>query len=157
MKIRNKFVLPEGVMEIEFDVHMWELLENGVLPKVEIVGLVELNVGTKASIRIQADTAIEFDTEQGKQMSKAYTINVSSGGDHHDEAIYRTMSVMMKYLLLETPHWFISGIVKSRNGRGDIPIFMVYSKIAKRAFYSIKRSTDTGEGGPSVNFSPRMN
>jgi len=158
MKSKNKFVIAEGVMEIDFDVHMWHLLENGFLPNIEIVGLVQLSTGEKAAITIKASTANEFGMEHGKKMSSSNRLNVLPSGDYQEEVFDRIASTLLNYILLETPHWLIFGSVKSRSGGEDTPIFMLYSKVAKRAFYSIKRRTDTGEGGPSsAKFSPTMN
>ncbi len=153
----KKYVLPEGVMDVEFEPHMWQFLENGVLDKVEIVGKADLNTGGKATVRISAKNAFLFDEESEKEHYDSIKMRILPGGDHENEAMPRIMVSMMKYIMLATEHWIIVGFIKSRNGKSETPIVLSYSRVAGKAFYSIKRGSDTGTRKVDPNFHPERN
>lgn len=136
-------ILPEGVINIDFDPHIWEFVENGVLPSVSIEGMVSLNTGGKARIHVRVDTMHLLKESDNDKFSPQ--ISVPQNVDENDigDAFLRVFMVMMKFVMTETDHWCMLGTVSAGNGSYQRHVFIMYSCHMKKGFYALKRLPGT--------------
>lgn len=148
-------------MNIDFDPHMWDLVERGVLPVNETLGIVNLNTGGRAKISIYIEGGRLVDVGKSNSFSSYLAHSVKSGENYFEQAFSRIMLQLLLFTTLESKNWALYGYVTASGGSERVPILLLYSEATQRAFYSMKRDTDTE--GPSEDenkgngFSPWMN
>lgn len=153
----QKFVLPEGKITIDFDPHLWGLLEKGVLSHVNTSGLVSLNTGNKAKISIFIEESSKITKEDYDRYVGDRKHHVPKGQNYFEHAFSRLVTRMIKFMLVDSPNWIMFGYVNRRNG-GTVPIVIVYSEAMNGAFYSMKRDSDTDQPSRERGgFAPWMN
>lgn len=150
-------ILPEGVINIDFDPHIWEFVQNKVIPEVSIEGMVSLNTGKKARIHVKVDTMHLVKEGESDKFSLATAVPQNVDEDDIGDAFLRVFMVMMKFVLMETDHWCMLGTVSAGNGSYQRPIFIMYSCHMKKGFYALKRLPGTKKEKEESKINPRMN
>ncbi len=153
----KKFILPEGKITIDFDPHMWELLENGVLGQVTTLGLVSLNTGNQAKISIFIKVSSKITKEDYERYTGGKKLQVKKVQNYFDHVFSRLMTCMFRFMAIDSPNWVMLGHVNRKSG-GTVPIMIMYSEALKQAFYSMKRDSDTDQPPQQeAGFAPWMN
>lgn len=153
----KKQILPEGVINIDFEPHIWEFVEKGVLPQVNIEGLVDLNTGGKARIHVKVDTMHLVKESDNDEFSPKLSVPQNVHENDIGDAFLRVFMVMMKFVLTETDHWYMLGTVSAGNGSYQRPVFIMYSCHMKKGFYALKRLSGTKNTAETSNINPRLN
>ncbi len=148
----RKYVLPEGRIALEFNPANWSLVEKGILNEIQISGVVDLNTGTKAEINLVIEHSVYAPFSVENKIEDIATKEMGIGPQNFTRACsFRVFLQMAMFFFGGEDNWFLFGSVVSKGHK--TPILIVYSKIAKRGFYSMKRKTDIMEG----TFDPSMN
>ncbi len=140
---KKKFVLSEGVMKVDFDPHMWDLAEKGVLPKIEVSATVKLNTGDDARMNLYIEGAGVVETEEENLFNSRFGRPPVKGENYWSQAFPRIMYEMLHFVTFGSKNWVLRGHVTAGGGSNKVPILVLYSETMRRAFYSMKRDTDT--------------
>lgn len=139
---KKKFVLTEGVMKMDFDPHMWDLADRGIVSEVKVSTLVQLNTGGKARMNLFIEGGRLVESDEESVMSEYFARQVK-GANYFEEAFGRIMYQMLRFVTFGSKNWIVYGYVVAGRGSRKIPILLMYSESMKCAFYSMKRDTDT--------------
>lgn len=152
----QKYVLPEGKIQLAFDPDRWSLLKDGVLDTLWLEGFVTLNTNSQAVILIKAKkislvSGASFEEEAQSGTPKSLLPNQN----FYEVSIKRIVIEMINFYLKESANWLIRGTVQSKSG--ETPIVIAHSEIANIGFYSLKRDSDIMGDVLPPKFRPWMN
>lgn len=159
-KTEKSSVLTEGIIGItlnESKLNIVDIFKEDIkdvpeftagIGKGEATGIVSLNTGGKAIIKLQLEGAVLFSEENYKKGFLGAN-QIKPGENYYNEALLRIFLLITEFIAHREGNWLIIGYTKNDRG-GKFPITIIYSPILQTCFYSMKRRSDVASLGEVI-------